>query len=414
LTDAPLGGAEFAALMARLGPWGPAPRLAVAVSGGGDSMALALLAAGWGSVQAFIVDHAIRADSAVEADLTMRRLAARGIPARILGIPPLAPGPALPARARRARYSALTEACRQTSLVHLLLAHQAQDQAETRLMRRLRGSGPAGLAGMAAVSESRDIRLVRPLLTIPRERLRATLRQAGLDWVEDPTNRDLRYLRPALRVRLASPDAGGAAVRREVAALAQAGAARAALSREIQASLAGRATLRPEGFAMLAPGAVPEAAMAALLQAIGGAAYPPSPSTVRRLAANPAPATLSGVRLLPAGRLGPGLLMVREAAACAEPAPAMPGGVWDARFRLFIDGGSALPDGTMVGAFGRSAASGLRERSALPAAVLAVLPSLWRGGVLLAVPHIGYSTSGLAARFAFEPPQPVAGAAFLP
>src|SRR5579875_838740 len=110
-----IGAGEFAAAMARLGPWGPAPRLAVAVSGGADSMALALLAAGWapaeGAVRAFVVDHGLRPDSAEEAALTLRRLAVLGIEGRLLILTDLRPGPGMPMRARAARYAALAEAC---------------------------------------------------------------------------------------------------------------------------------------------------------------------------------------------------------------------------------------------------------------------------------------------------------------
>ena len=79
---------------------------------------------------------------------------------------------------------------------------------------------------------------------------------------------------------------------------------------------------------------MPPAALGALIQAIGGASYAPAPDAVAALAARPRPATLGGVRLLPAGRLGPGLLVVREAAAMAPPTAAVPGAMWDGRYRL--------------------------------------------------------------------------------
>ena len=129
-------------------------------------------------------------------------------------------------------------------------------------------------------------------------------------------------------------------------------------------------------------------AFAALLQALAGAPYPPADAiAVAALAAAPRPATLAGVRLLPAGRLGPGLLAVREPAAMAPPVPARSGAVWDGRFRLG-DAALAPPDATL-GALGDDAAR-LRRLSPLPSAVLRTLPAVRLGAALLAVPHLFY------------------------
>src|SRR5690242_12701199 len=121
--------------MAALGPFGPAPHLAAGVSGGPDSMALALLADRWardngGSLRALIVDHGLRADSRQEAALAAARLAERGIQAQLLPITGLLRGPALAERARRARFAMLETVCREAGIVHLLLGHHAADQAE--------------------------------------------------------------------------------------------------------------------------------------------------------------------------------------------------------------------------------------------------------------------------------------------
>ncbi|MCW3477940.1 tRNA lysidine(34) synthetase TilS, partial [Limobrevibacterium gyesilva] len=181
--------------MAPLGPFEPAPHLAVAVSGGADSMALALLARDWtrargGRITALVVDHGLRAASAGEAACTRDRLAMLGIPARLFTLQGLGHGPALAARARAARYAVLEAACAKASILHLLLAHHAADQAETVAMRLLDRSGPAGLAGMAALVEAGRVRRLRPLLPVPPGRLRATLHAAGIAWVEDPSNAD--------------------------------------------------------------------------------------------------------------------------------------------------------------------------------------------------------------------------------
>ncbi len=202
--------AEFAAAMAGLGPFEPRPRIAAAVSGGADSMALALLADGWakargGALLALSVDHGLRAESADEAAATVARLGARGIATRLLRLEGLAHGNAMAERARDARFAVLTRACASVGILHLLLGHHAGDQAETVLMRALGGSGPAGMAGMLPLVETASIRILRPLLGISPARLRATVVTAGLAWVEDPSNADRRALRPRLRMLRAGP-----------------------------------------------------------------------------------------------------------------------------------------------------------------------------------------------------------------
>lgn len=415
---APLTPDEFAALMAPLGPFEAAPRLAAAVSGGADSLALAVLADGWvsargGSLLALVVDHALRPESAAEAALTIDRLAARGIPARLLCLTGLHHGPALAERARAARYAALRAACARAGILHLLLGHHAADQAETVLMRRESNSGPAGLAAMPALHEETGIRLLRPLLGVAPARLRATLRAAGMGWVDDPSNRDQRALRARLRAALDDPDGTGPAIAALCAAARDAGTARARQEATVAEMLAERAAIYPEGFSLLSPGPIEPAALAALIQTIGGAAFPPHAASVAALAAALCPATLAGVRLLSAGRLGDGLLLVREAAAMAPPVAAQPGAVWDGRFRLLDH--ATPPESATIGALGADAAA-LRRKSALPSVVLQTLPALRRGNCVVAVPHLLYSAGVACASvpLVFSPRRPAAGAPFLP
>jgi tRNA(Ile)-lysidine synthase len=408
--------AAFATAMARLGPFEPAPLLAVAVSGGADSLALAVLADAWarardGATIALVVDHGLRTAAAAEALATERLLTGRGIAVRMLRLAGLGPGSALAERARIARYAALVAACEAAGALHLLLGHHAADQAETIALRVLRGSFSAGLAGMARLVELPTTRLLRPLLGFPPGALRALLRANGMDWVEDPSNHDTRATRVRLRLLLGDRDPAGIAQVARAATLA--GAARHAAETRAADTLGRTASIRPEGFAVIASRAMPPAALAALIQTIGGEPYPPAPDAVAALAAGPAPATVGGVRLLPAGRFGPGLLLVREAAAMAQPIAARPGAVWDGRYRVARD--AAPPAGTTLGALGDDAAS-LRDRTPLPAAVLRTLPALRSGAALLAVPHLRYPDAATCARIRvlFAPPHPAAGAPFHP
>jgi tRNA(Ile)-lysidine synthase len=406
---------EFTAAMARLGPFEPAPRLAAGVSGGADSMALALLANTWarergGSLLALIVDHGLRRDAAAEAAEAASRLAGRGISARVLRLEGLARGPAMAERARDARFRVLVEACAADGILHLLLAHHAADQAETVLIRELGGSGPAGLAGMAALLETAGLRMLRPLLNVPPNLLRTLLEAEGVGWCEDPSNRDMNALRPRLRMLRRDREGAGPATMALVAAAAAAGRQRVEQEDAIAHVLAACASIRPEGFALLDP-PVPAAALMALMQAIAGTDYPPPTHATARLAASMEPATLAGVRLMRAGRLGAGWLLVREAAAVGAAVPAVPGAVWDGRFRLVACPG--LPAGAMLGALGDDAPR-LRHVSPLPAAVLRTLPAVRMGEQLLAVPHLHYpdrkGCEGIDVVFA--PSRPAAGAPY--
>lgn len=403
--------------MDRLGPFAPRPRLAAAVSGGADSMALALLADRWvrardGSLLALVVDHGLRPESAREAADTVARLMHGGITARLLTLTGLTRGTAMAERARMARYRALTEACRAEGILELLIGHHAADQTETVMIRMLSGSRERGLAGMPGAAETASLRLLRPLLGVMPARLRGMLTEAGIAWVEDPSNTDIRALRPRLRqLRRGHDDA--AATLAICAAAQGAGERRAAQEQAMAGVLAERISIRPEGFALMPSGPVPADVLAAVIQALSGDAFPPASDQVAALAAAPHPATLGGVRLLAAGKLGPGLLLVREEAAMAPAVPAIPGAIWDGRFRL--TGGAALPEGTEIGPLGADAVA-LRRQSRLPSAVLRTLPALRRANVLVAVPHLSYPDKDIRAqaRLVFCPAKPMAGAQFLP
>ncbi|HEY4041694.1 MAG TPA: tRNA lysidine(34) synthetase TilS [Rhodopila sp.] len=401
--------------MDRLGPFEPNPALAVAVSGGADSMALALLAHAWacrhgGSVQALVVDHRLRAASHDEARATIDRLAHLGIASRILGITDLPLGSALAERARIMRYQALTNACSAVGILHLLLGHHAADQVETLAMRVLRGSQTHGLAGMPALRETAAVRLLRPLLGIEPMSLRRFLTAHRVGWIEDPSNQDLHALRPRLRQTLASVSPHETGL---TGALTAVGRRRQQDEQDIAVELARCATIRPEGFALLSSGRITAGALSALIQAIAGAAYPASPRRVAELAARLRPATVAGVRLLTAGRFGDGMLIVREEAAIGPKVSAQDGAVWDGRYRLIARHGA--PARATIAQLGADAER-FRRLSDLPSVVLRTLPAVRIGDVLASVPHLGYVDPDIevAAMLRFDPRKPAAGSAFVP
>ncbi|MCK1744558.1 tRNA lysidine(34) synthetase TilS [Bradyrhizobium sp. 139] len=212
-----------------------APALVLAVSGGPDSVALMWLAARWQRGLArgprllvVTVDHGLRPEAAREAREVKRLAAELGLAHRTLRWRGAKPNTGLPAAAREARYGLLAQAARSVGASHVLTAHTRDDQAETLLMRLVRGSGLAGLSAMAPFTARDGIVLARPLLDVSKSQLIATLRRAKLGFADDPTNRDTAFTRPRLRALLPQLAAEGGDARnlaRLAARLARANAA---------------------------------------------------------------------------------------------------------------------------------------------------------------------------------------------
>jgi tRNA(Ile)-lysidine synthase len=179
--------------------------LAVAFSGGLDSTVLlhalaALPEARTRGLRALHVDHRLQAASSDWAAHCAATGAAMGIDVELLGVDVCPAGDGLEAAARSARYAALLGALRDDE--SLVLAQHRDDQAETVLLRLLRGAGSAGLAAMAEHGLRAGARLWRPLLELPRRTLLVYAEHHHLDWIEDPSNRDLRHRRNHLRHRV--------------------------------------------------------------------------------------------------------------------------------------------------------------------------------------------------------------------
>lgn len=424
--------------MAPFAPFESAPRLAVAVSGGSDSLALTLLADRWatrrgGDIVALTVDHGLRPEAAAEAAQVGAWLAGRGIRHRVLVWEGAKPGhglkrAGLQAAARAARRDLLAAECRRAGILHLLLGHHQDDQAETLVMRLAADSGPDGLAGMAACVESADLRLLRPLLAVPRARLAASLAALGQSWIEDPSNRDPRFS----RARLRSLAAGTAAVAAPAAGF---GRERAGRDGQVADLLARCVAVYPEGWASVAPDllatappAIGRRALARLLMCVGGAAYPPRTERLERIYAAICGGPLAGGRTIAGCRLVPrrgGLLVVREEAAIgAERAVLGPGrAVWDGRFDLSLTGLTA-PPGAVLRALGeagwREVAPHLKSLGSLslPPLVRASLPTLYDLDGVVEVPHLTYRRHGVdpdsvkVVSVNFRPRYALAGAGF--
>ncbi|MGV6871647.1 tRNA lysidine(34) synthetase TilS [Pseudochelatococcus sp. B33] len=204
------------AIGALFAPLSSAPGLVLAVSGGPDSLALLLLAARWRTLcgqtlrgeaadgPAFLVasvDHGLRPSAVAEARAVAGLAGRLGFEARVLAWRGDKPRHGVQEAAREARYRLLAEAAREIGASHVVTAHHRDDQAETVLMRLAGGSGVGGLAAMRplAALAGGAVLLARPLLGLPKERLVAVAREAGVAAVDDPANRDPRFARARLR-----------------------------------------------------------------------------------------------------------------------------------------------------------------------------------------------------------------------
>lgn len=209
------------AIAALLRPLADFPRLALAVSGGADSMALMRFARIWlnqlqhhGSsdrplpaIIVVTVNHGLRPEAADEAEFVARAAAETGFEHVTLVWTGDKPKTGVQEAARTARYNLMAEFARSRGCGAIVTAHHLDDQAETLLMRLARGSGPDGLASMSPRSIwgdhlSSGVAILRPLLDIPKSRLVASLDAMGAGWVEDPSNSNKRYERASIRYSL--------------------------------------------------------------------------------------------------------------------------------------------------------------------------------------------------------------------
>jgi tRNA(Ile)-lysidine synthase len=284
------------ALIASGAPW---PGV-VAVSGGGDSLALMHLLTGWAQRTrrpppvVVTVDHALHAGSAAAARKVMSWAREAGLKSKALrrtGPPPTSD---IEAEARSARYHLMGEWVLASSLSALYVAHTADDQAETFLLRLMRGSGLDGLAAMRAIApyplaSFAQLSVVRPLLTLARKDVRGHLAAKKITWLADPMNEDDRFARIRLRKLMPALAAAGLSRDRITAAAGHLARAREALD-EVTAAVLLR-VVRPRDAVLhvdaagltSAPREVALRGFAQLLMAVSGAPYRPRFERLERL-----------------------------------------------------------------------------------------------------------------------------------
>lgn len=403
----PIGPAAFDQLMAGLGPFESAPHIAVGLSGGSDSMALTLLLADWvaarsGRLLALTLDHGLRADSGDEAARVAGWMRARGIDHRILTWPGPKPVTGIQAGARTARLHLLSDAAAASGILHLALAHHADDQAETHHLRAQRSSAGDGLAGMPAIRELPLLRLIRPLLPVQKARLEATCVAAGQEWVDDPSNRNQDFARANLRLT-------GAVGADEHAAVSAAGHARAAADDALVAAMAASVRFQSEGWALVDRDGVQSLAVpmrerlfAALLRAIGGAVYRPSPASVADLVdalveGGETGRTLAGCQVTHSrGEWR----LTREVRNLQGPVAVIGGGpavTWDGRFRLSIRAPGQYQARAVDPDLWQVMCRRMPELSAsnLLAVVRFSVPVILGDNGPIAAPHLGFQAPGV-------------------
>ncbi len=390
---------EIATLFGDVTPGEP---VALAVSGGGDSMALLALARQWGggALTVLTVDHGLRAESAGEAAQVARVCAEAGIHHETLQWNADGQGN-LSDRARVGRYTLMAQACRERGIRSLLTGHTLDDQAETVLMRLGRGSGVDGLAGIRRVSDLWGVRVVRPLLAVSRERLRGALREAGLGWVDDPSNEDRDRMRIKARDALAGLGIDAARLSQTAERMAD---AQAVLDGQATALAEDACIVSPLGYVTCHAGRLVAAPrdtglrlLARILCGVSGQVYRPrfaSLETLLREIGDPGfgGRTLHGCRIDPS-KLG--IVVQREPSACAAPARVTSSRVfWDGRFEIDVPEAMVGDPDLSVGATGEAGLRLLKASkspvshgwAASPHPARLAAPALRRGDELLAIP----------------------------
>jgi len=378
-------------------------RLGVAVSGGGDSLALLqlLIEAARYRLEVITVDHGLRPESAQEAQSVAKFCEAAQIPHHIARWENRRDGGNLSDQARLARKALIGAWARTRELSFVALGHTADDQAETFLMRLSRGSGVQGLSAMDTVVEEEGLFWLRPLLHVRRPALRHHLTDRGIAWIDDPTNEDERYTRVKMRRVVETLSDAGISVpainktttrlrsakqvlytatkdlAEAIAHVTPAGEIRMERARFLSANSALQLRLLSEAIRLMcgsyytARAHAVEAAIASIASGKGGV-------------------TLSGsVVRVPK----PDMISIRREPARVDE-PIAYGKLWDERW--MVEGPAPL--GSMVGALGEA---GLAARpnwrdSGLAREVLLTTPAVWNEGGLISAPMLDESLNNSA------------------
>jgi tRNA(Ile)-lysidine synthase len=387
---------HFVDVAFRAAPRGP---IGIAVSGGGDSMALLHLFARW-SVQtghpiaAVTVDHGLRAQSGAEAQGVAAHCAQAGIPHDILTWQGRQATGNISAAARDARYGLMAAWAASKGIEHIALGHTADDSAENFLMRLGRSAGIDGLAGMQTRFERNGILWARPLWRQRRSALRDYLLRHDVQWVEDPSNDDPRYLRTRARKALPLLEDLGVTVEAVHASAFALREAQTALVHYTQQEARLHVTqeagdlIIPERRVPPIPSEIERRLVTAALQWVGSNAYPPRGIWSGLLDVDVADhqrKTIAGCLIMK--RKGQ-FRITREYNAVTDMVTSTDA-LWDTRWRVE---GPHAPDLEL-----RALGEGVMQlpdwrATGLPRPTLMASPAVWRGETLVAAPLAGYNS----------------------
>ena len=411
----PLTPSEFSHLMMPFAPFESPPTIAIATSGGPDSLALALLAHQWAKDQggraiAITVDHRLREDSTAEAHQVKAWLDIRGMEHHILtwerGPENESLQTAIQAAAREARYQILGHWCKEHGVKHLLTAHHAQDQLETFMIRLAKGSGLKGLTSTQREVLTNFGRILRPLLTLDINRLKATLKAFNQPFLLDPSNENEDFTRVRWRQLLPSLSAEGLTPMTIQETFARLNHAQRLIDQHISSLLHQHASLSPYGYAIFNKGAFHESPEAfeemlkRILATIGTKDYPVRRQALHRAMTNMKSGhslTLGGCQILDKPQE---CWVTREPAAIRKDVLVHQPGtyLWDDRFTVEVS--EDVP--CRIAALGEEGIQQLETEAKkhlkdIPHVVLQTLPALWQGKKLL----------GLSSTYTFTPHFPL-------
>ena len=396
-------------------------RVALAVSGGSDSVAMMVLFADWlvqqggdsGRHTVLTVDHHLRPRSGAEARMVAERARELGFRHAVLDWQDPKPSTGLQAAARDARYRLMRDYLAAHGMTILLVAHTRDDQAETLLMRLARGSGLDGLAAMAQARELEvrqgcdTLRVVRPLLGLSKVRLKATLEARGIAWIEDPSNVEPAFERTRWRALHSDLEAAGLSGEMLALSAHRLQRARAALEAitDDRCAAPGFVHTDPSGAFRIdrqrlrqAPEEIALRLIGRCIAAAGGLPEPVPLAGLEPVVAKvwEGPGDADGCWTLARAQVkakGNAVAVEREPGRSPPPVATLAAGaklLWDGRFRVGI---ARSFDGPLeVRALGRAGLADLRRRGraikSSPALLLA--PAFWRADELLAVPSAAF------------------------
>ena len=419
----PIGSSRFSEMMRTIGPFEVAPRIAVGVSGGSDSLGLAFLLNQWASTKggeaiALTVDHGLRPESGSEARQVKKWLNSIGMSHRTLRwMNSSKNNTGVQAAARFARLKLMGKWCRDNSIIHLLIAHHQEDQSDTFLTRLASGSGMDGLAAMSksrllTFHEGGGIRLLRPLLNTPSADLSATLETYSQPWVSDPSNSDAQFIRARLQASRKTLAREGLSTKRLTQASVRAGRDRATFELTVSRFLADNALYSPIGYISLKgfpwsniPQSILIRAFTKLIATFSGATKPPPLRKIEFLIENlrtqklPFNRTLGGCRFIWKNSNKP-FLIVRESGRIKDIIKISPGEKvhWDGRFIVGLGNMTKISgyvrkltqeDIAHIRRFSQNGYN-FKQYETLPSPVKLGLPAIEGLDGCIKIPHLGY------------------------